>query len=79
MTEFTYNNAKNASTDHINFKLNCGYYLCIFFKDDADPRSKSYLAKKLFKKLRDLIFLCKQNLLHTPKLPKQVYNKKVQL
>ena len=27
MAEFAYNNAKNASTGHILFKLNCEYHL----------------------------------------------------
>ena len=26
MAEFTYNNAKNTSTDYMFFELNCGYY-----------------------------------------------------
>ena len=26
MAEFAYNNAKNATTSHTPFKLNCGYY-----------------------------------------------------
>ena len=39
MAEFAYNNAKNASTGHRPFELNCGYHLCVSFKEDTDPRS----------------------------------------
>ena len=27
IVEFAYNNTKNASTGHMAFELNCGYYL----------------------------------------------------
>lgn len=55
MTEFIYNNTKNASIDHTIFELNYGYHLCISFEDDIDPRSRSCSAKKLAKKLNDLM------------------------
>ena len=51
MTEFAYNNAKNASTGHMPFKLNCGYYSCVFSEKDIDPRSKLKSAKELSSKL----------------------------
>ena len=35
MAEFTYNNAKNASTGHMSFELNCGYHFCVSFKKDT--------------------------------------------
>ena len=41
MAEFTYNNAKNASTGHTLFELNCGYYPYVFYKKNLDLRSKS--------------------------------------
>ena len=47
MAEFAYNNAKNVSTDHTPFELNCGYYLCVSFEEDTDPLSKSKTADKL--------------------------------
>ena len=31
MAEFAYNNAKNSSTGHTLFELNCGYHLCVSF------------------------------------------------
>ena len=32
MTEFAYNNVKNANTSDISFKLNCGYFFHICYK-----------------------------------------------
>ncbi len=49
MAEFAYNNAKNASTGHILFELNCGYHLRVSFKDDVNPRSRSRSANELAK------------------------------
>ena len=40
MAEFAYNNAKNASSGHTPFKLNCGYHPQISYKEDVEPRSK---------------------------------------
>ncbi len=39
MAKFAYNNAKNARTGHILFKLNCGFHPQAFYKEDVDPRS----------------------------------------
>ena len=36
MAKFSYNNTKNPSISHMPFELNCGYYLCIFFKKDTN-------------------------------------------
>ena len=47
MTEFAYNNAKNASTGYTPFKLNCGFHPRVTYKEDVDPRSKSKTADKL--------------------------------
>ncbi len=38
MAEFAYNNAKNASTSHISFKLNYDYYPKVLFEEDIDLR-----------------------------------------
>ena len=75
MAEFAYNNAKNASTDHTPFKLNCGFHPRVFFKDDVDPRSKSHLADKLANELRELMEICQQNLLHAQELQKKAHDK----
>ena len=39
MAEFTYNNAKNASTGHTPFELNCYYHPRVSFKEDTEPCS----------------------------------------
>ncbi len=64
MVEFAYNNAKNTSTGYTLFELNCGYHSRVFFKEDVDPCSRSRSANKLAEKLRELIKVCCQNLLH---------------
>ncbi len=68
MAKFAYNNAKNASTGHTLFKLNCSYHPRVFFKEDANPHSRSRSANKLAKELKKLIEVCCQNLLHAQKL-----------
>ena len=47
MAKFAYNNAKNAITGHMPFKLNCHYYPYIFFEKDTNPRSQSKSADEL--------------------------------
>ncbi len=61
MVEFTYNNAKNASTGHTIFELNCGFHLQTFYKEDINPRSQSRLADKLTEKLRKLMTVYMKN------------------
>ena len=58
MAKFAYNNAKNASTGHTFFKLNCGFHPRVFFEDDIDPCSKSCSTDELAKELRELIDIC---------------------
>ena len=41
MAEFAYNNAKNASFNHMSFELNFGYHLRMSYKEDIDPCSKN--------------------------------------
>ena len=77
MIEFTYNNAKNASTGHTPFELNYGFHPQVFFKDNVDPRSRSRFADKLVKELRELMDIGQQNLLHAQELQKRVHDKGV--
>ncbi len=77
MAEFTYNNAKNASTRHTLFELNCGYHPRVSFEEDVDPRSRSRSANKLSKELTELIEVCCQNLFHTQELQKRAHDKGV--
>ena len=58
MAEFAYNNAKNTSTGHTLFELNCRYHFCISYKEDLDPRLKSKIVEKLSSKLKNLIAIC---------------------
>ena len=67
MAEFTYNNGKNASTSHTPFKLNCGYHLRIWYKEEVDSYSKSKLADKLLAELKELMIVCRKNLHHAQK------------
>ena len=61
---FAYNNAKNASTAHTPFELNCGYYPYVFFKKDTNPRSWSKTADELSVELQELMAVCCENLHH---------------
>ena len=75
MAEFAYNNAKNASTGHTPFELNCGYHPRVSYEEDLDPRSKSKTAEELFSELRNLMAVCQQNLHHAQELQKRAHNK----
>ena len=61
IVEFAYNNAKNASTGHTLFELNCRYYLCVSYEEDLDSRSKSKTVEELSSELWDLMTVCQQN------------------
>ncbi len=54
MAEFAYNNAKNASTGHTPFELNCGYHSRASYEEDIDPCSQSKSADELATELRGL-------------------------
>ena len=77
MAEFAYNNAKNASTGHTPFELNCGFHPRVSFEDNVNPCSRSCSTKKLVKELRELMNICQQNLLHAQELQKRAYDKSV--
>ncbi len=64
MAEFAYNNAKNASTGHTPFELNCCYHFRVSIKEDVDPHLRSCSADKLAEELRELMEVCFQNFLH---------------
>ena len=64
MAEFVYNNAKNSSTGHMPFELNCGYHPQIFFEKATNSCSKSKLADELSVKLQDLMTVWQVNLHH---------------
>ena len=77
MIKFAYNNAKNASTGHTPFELHCGYHPKMLFEENVDSHSKSRLVDKLAGKLRELIEVCCQNLLHAKELQKRAHDKEV--
>ena len=77
MADFAYNNSKNASTGHPTFKLNCGYYPQMLYKEKVDPCSQSKLADKLSEELRELMIVCHKNLNHAQNLQKRAHDKGV--
>ncbi len=77
MAEFAYNNAKNTSTGHTLFKLNCGYHPKVSFEEDIDLRSRSRSANELAKELRELMEVCCQNLFHAQELQKRAHDKRI--
>ena len=77
MAEFAYNNTKNASTGHIPFELNCGYYPKVSFEENIDLHSRSRFANKLTMELRKLIEVYCPNLFHAQELYKRAHNKGV--
>ena len=77
ITEFAYNNAKNASTNYMPFKLNCGYHFRMSYKEKVNSRSKSKSVDELSAKLRELMIVCQENLYHAQELQKRAHNKVV--
>ena len=77
MAEFAYNNAKNASTGHTPFELNCGYHPRVSYEEDVDPRSQSRSADELSSELRELMIVCQENLHHAQELQKRAHDKGV--
>ena len=77
MAEFAYNNAKNASTNHTPFELNCGYHPRVLYEEDINLRSKSKSADELLGELQKLMTVWQENLYHAQELQKQAYNKGV--
>ena len=77
MAKFAYNNAKNASTGHTPFELNCGYHPRMSYEEDVDPRSQSKSADELSAELRELMIVCQENLHHAQELQKHAHDKGV--
>ena len=77
MVEFAYNNAKNTSTSHMLFKLNCGYHSQVFYKEDLDLYLKSKTVEKLSFELQNLMAVYQQNLYHTQELQKQAHDHEI--
>ena len=75
MAKFVYNNAKNASTGHTPFELNCGYHPRMLYEEEVDSHSKSKSANKLLAELKELMIVCQENLHHVQELQKRAHNK----
>ena len=65
MAEFAYNNAKNASTGHTLFELNCGYQPRMSYEEEVNPRSQFRSADEPSTELTELMIVCQENLHHT--------------
>ena len=68
MAKFAYNNAKNTSTSHMPFELNCGYHPRMLYKEKVDSRFKFKLVDELLAELRELMIVCRKNLQHAQEL-----------
>ena len=77
MAEFAYNNARNLSTSHTPFELNCAYHPWVLYEEDVNPCSQSKSADELSAELRKLMIVYRENLYHTQKFQKQAHNKGV--
>ena len=77
IAEFAYNNAKNTSTGHTPFKLNCSYHPHVSFKENTNPYSWLKTAVELLSELQELMTVCWKNVHHAQELQKQAYNKGV--
>ncbi len=77
MAEFAHNDAKNASTGHKLFELNCGFHPWASYKEVVDPRSKSKAADKLATQLRELTTICRESIQHAQELQKRYHDKHV--
>ena len=71
MAKFAYNNAMNASTGHMSFKLNCDYHPRILYKKKVNSHSKSKSADELSVELRKLMIIYWENLYHAQEFQKR--------
>ena len=78
MAKFAYNNAKNASTSHTLFELNCDYHSQMSYEDNVNFYSKSKSADKLLAELKELMIVYQENFHHFQELQKQAHDKGVQ-
>ena len=74
MAEFAYNNVKNASNGHTTFELNCEYHLCVFYKEDINPRFKFKPVDEFFVELQKLMTICQENFYHAQELQKEAHD-----
>ena len=77
MAEFAYNNSWQATTMISPFDALLGYHLRISYKDNLDPRSKSWSADENLATLRELMKELKVNLIELQELQTLYHNKHV--
>ena len=77
MAKFAHNNAKNTSTDHTPFELNCGYHPQMSYEEKVDPHFKSKSADKLSAELGELMIVCQENLHYAQDVQKQAHEKSI--
>ena len=77
IAKFVYNNAKKSSTGYTLFKLNCGYYPQILYKEEVNSYSKFKSVNELSAELKELMIVCQKNLYHAQELQKRAHNKGV--
>lgn len=65
MTEFAYNNVKNASIDNLLFKLNEGFYFRLIYKKDVKSYLKSKPVDEIAPEIRKMITIYYQNFHYT--------------
>ena len=75
MDKFAYNNAKNLSTSHMPFELNCCYHFRMLYEEEFDPRSKSNSMDKISVEQRKLMIVCQENLYFAQEVQKWAHNK----
>ena len=49
MAEFAYNNAKNSSTGHTPFELNCSYHCCVSFKENTNSLLPIKISRRVIR------------------------------
>ena len=77
MTGFAYHNTKSVSTGYTPFELDYSYHPWMLYKEEVDLCSKFKSADKLLAKLRELMFICWENLYHAQELQKQAHDESV--
>lgn len=75
--KFVNKNAQNTNPSHMLFKLNYGYHLVIFFKENINHCFYLKIVDKLVVELQKLSAVCYENFPHIEKIQKQDYNKSV--
>ena len=77
IAKFAYNDAKNTSTGHMLFELNCGYHPRMSYEEDVNPRFLSKSADELSAEFRELMIVCQKTLRHAQEFQKRAHNKGV--